>query len=314
MSEAERQEKPKVWKTIGDEILFVNRVQSVTQLGAYLKDFERALVEFGSDVKAAYDLNTKGNGWVAAFPTPNRSITLSTDGMDPLLGGADILTEDFEAEVDLNPQKYDFLGKGIDGGFRISRNSSVEALTISPALAFLLCRAKRNVDTTGFDCRFVFHEPQMFKGMMNGDRYPVVSIITSRDQIYDELQDLEAKLLDRPREADFVSLSSYLEKYIRHHGIEKPELKLTARSADVDPPEHYQKYIREWKADQEQLQKTQELELSSATSGEDEGDRQTAPEVQKALDDVLKHFSSVRAAAPSEPASGIGSEGPDKTD
>ncbi|PZP45311.1 MAG: hypothetical protein DI595_19015 [Agrobacterium fabrum] len=31
---------PKVWKTIGDEILFVNRVNSITQLGAYVTSFD----------------------------------------------------------------------------------------------------------------------------------------------------------------------------------------------------------------------------------------------------------------------------------
>lgn len=139
---------PKVWKTIGDEILFVNRVNSITHLGAYVRAFSDTLIEFGREVNSAFSLNTKGNGWIAAFPNPNRSIRLSVNGSDPLIGENEVLTEEFEAAVDEIPSNYDFLGKGIDGGFRIARNSSIEALTISPALAYLLCKAKRSETLT----------------------------------------------------------------------------------------------------------------------------------------------------------------------
>lgn len=37
--DSEADSEPKVWKTIGDEILFVNRVNSITQLGAFVRAF-----------------------------------------------------------------------------------------------------------------------------------------------------------------------------------------------------------------------------------------------------------------------------------
>lgn len=259
----ESETAPKVWKTIGDEILFVNRVNSITQLGAYVRAFSDTLIEFGSEVQSAFDLNTKGNAWIAGFPNPNRSIKLSVNGSDPLLGENEILTEEFEASVDETPSDYDFLGKGIDGGFRISRNSTIETFTISPALAYLLCKAKRNVDTTKFNCRFVFHEPQEFKGVVNGQKYPVISLITSRDEIFDQLQNLEAELLDRPREADFVTLFEYLDAFMKHHKIERPELRLTAAGVAVEPPEHYLKYIAEWQEDLIGIRKARAFEESA---------------------------------------------------
>lgn len=255
---------PKVWKTIGDEILFVNRVNSITHLGAYVRAFTATLIEFGREVQISFSLNTKGNAWIAAFPNPNRSIRLSVNGSDPLLGDKDVLTEEFEAAVDKKPSDYDFLGKGIDGGFRISRNSSIESLTVSPALAFLLCEAKRNHDTTKFDCRFEFHEPQFFKGVVQDQKYPVISLITSRDEGLDKLQNFEAKLLGRPREADFDTLFKYLESYIDHHKIEKPELRLTAKEVPVDPPEHYKSYIVEWKKDLESIRAAKVFEEGAA--------------------------------------------------
>lgn len=262
----EKEDCPKVWKTIGDEILFVNRVTSITQLSAYVRAFSKTLIEFGKEVQAGFDLNTKGNAWIAAFPTPNRSIRLSMNGSDPLIGEHDVLTEEVEAAVDRQPSDYDFLGKGIDGGFRISRNSTVDTFTVSPALAFLLCKASRNVDTTKFDGHFIFHEPQEFKGLVNERKYPVISIITSRDQKFDALEDMEAKLLDRPRQTDFNKLFDYLDAYIDYHEIEKPALKLTERSADILQPDNYLKYIEEWQEDLKNIKAAKLLEESAAAA------------------------------------------------
>ncbi|WP_054006608.1 hypothetical protein [Cypionkella psychrotolerans] len=290
---SETTDTPKVWKTIGDEILFVNRVTSITHVGAYVTAFTKTLIEFGREVNAAFGLNTKGNAWIAAFPNPNRSIKLSINGSDPLSGDSDILTEEFEAAVDLNPSEYDFLGKGIDGGFRISRNSTMEDFTISPALAHILCRAKRNIDMTNFDCRFVFHEPQQFKGVLNGEKYPVISLITSRDDLYDEIQTLEGSLLDRPRAADFVKLFEYLDVYIKYYRIERPELKLTFKSAEVSPPEHYLKYIDEWREDLQKIQIAKSFEESAAQEGNDPKSKVpgTKDQLPANLVDVVKFFT-----------------------
>lgn len=289
----EREDRPKVWKTIGDEILFVNRVTSVTQLSVYVRSFSKTLIDFGKEVQAGFDLNTKGNAWIAAFPTPNRSIRLSMNGSDPLIGEHDVLTEEVEAEVDAQPSDYDFLGKGIDGGFRISRNSTVDTFTVSPALAFLLCKASRNVDTTKFDGRFIFHEPQEFKGVVNGKKYPVISIITSRDSKFDELEDMETNLLDRPRQADVNKLYEYLSAYIDYHGIEKPALKLTEQSADVSQPQNYIDYIKEWREDLKNIKSAKSLEESAATAEEAQQPENSGSPLPPVSVDDLK--SSVQA-------------------
>lgn len=247
----EKTEAPKIWKTIGDEILFVNRVNSITHLGAYVTAFSRSLHKFGEQVQRFSGLNTKGNGWVAAFPSPNCSIGVSSVGeKDPLSGLDDLRTEDFEGKVDKNPRNYDFLGKGIDGGFRISRNSTINAFTISPALAFLLTKAKGNPDATKFEADFVFHEPQEFKGVLNGMPYPVISLDTIRSQKERDLHLLEAELLQKPNIVQKCEvLKTYLEKYIELHDIEKPTLKLSASNADLQEPEHYRLYASQWKAE-----------------------------------------------------------------
>jgi len=279
---SEKCSEPKVWKTIGDEILFVNRVNSITQLGAFVSAFAETLKDFGSEIHTTHSLNTKGNGWVAAFPSPNCSIGLSRDGNDPLSGNSDLLTEKFESQVDENPHKFDFLGKGIDGGFRISRNSTIDTFTISPALAQLLCRAKRNDETTCFNCEFHFHEPQKLKGVVGGQYYPIVSIDTNRDQAQKDIHNLQAELLHQPSNAEFSVLAEYLEKYIDYHGIEKPALPLSHSGAAAKEPDHYIEYIKQWADEAGKLKAAEALELEA---GENDGITKNG-NAREALDDA----------------------------
>lgn len=263
----EKSSLPRVWKTIGDEIIFVNRIYSVAHLAAYVTSFREALIAFGEEVSLAHKLNTKGNAWIAAFPTPNRSIRLALDTIEASdRPSDDILTESDEQAVDEQPSRFDFLGKGIDGGFRISRNSAVDTMTLSPALAYLLCKARKNVDTTKFDCQFSFQEPQLFKGVMGGRKYPVISLITSRDKAHELVECLEAELLDRPRAANADKLFEYLDHYIEAYRVERPVLKLTYRSAELSPPSYYDSYISEWERDLQQINKQKETEEEAAQS------------------------------------------------
>ncbi len=261
---------PKIWKTIGDEILFVNRVYCVTHLGAYVTAFSKTLHEFGASVQGNHDLNTKGNGWIAAFPSPNCSIQVrSPDNEDPISGHGDLNTEVFEAAVDTNPENFDFLGKGIDSGFRIARNSTIDTFTISPALAFLLVKAKGNPDATKFDGDLVFHEPQRFKGVVGDRPYPVISIDTVRSADERRLKDLEAELLQKPAIVqEMKQLRAYLETYIDMRGIEMPCLKLSDNDDDEELPKHYHDYIKQWSAEAQKA--ISDLEAMQAQSNGDE--------------------------------------------
>src|SRR3712207_2108650 len=68
---------PKLWKTVGDEVIFVNRVGSLFQLYAYVHSFDRTLDEYKKNLRTnptTVDLDVKGNGWIASFPFPNQTI------------------------------------------------------------------------------------------------------------------------------------------------------------------------------------------------------------------------------------------------
>ena len=269
---------PKVWKTIGDEILFVNRVDTVVELGTYVHAFAEALRAFGDRIRADEgQLDAKGNAWVAAFPSPNCSIRLSREGeQDALSGRAELPTEELEKEVDDNPGAFDFLGKGIDGGFRIARNSTTERLTVSPALALLLARAHKNRDTTGFECRFHFSKMEALKGVLGGKPYPVISMSTSRSEEKREFEELEAQLLRLPHLTNNDKLLAYLEKFVKMHAIEEPIVKMNSGAEPGPEPAHYKSYLSHLENERQR----QETEIEAGSDGVNDtgdGDVQAVP-------------------------------------
>jgi hypothetical protein len=241
--------RPKLWKTIGDEILFCCRLTSLCHLGACIDAFVEALKEFG-EVAREFDLNTKGNAWVASFPTPNCSIMPIQNGVglstDALNGKSDLPTEDNEQEVDADPSKFDFLGKGIDAGFRISKNSAIDTLTISPGLAILLAKAAETHLVTDFKKSIRFSEMQVFKGVADSNPYPVLTIDTSRDVRHEDLLTKQRVLLAQPSPPKSPDLADYLTDYLNYFEIEIPAVKMTFSQNGFVPPAFYGEYCKKW--------------------------------------------------------------------
>lgn len=287
LHESERICTPKVWKTIGDEILFVNRVHSLCHVSAYVTSFIEALKQFGQELHNSSDqkLNTKGNAWIAAFPSPNCSIRLSMDGdVDPINGSGELPSEDSEKEVDQDPKSFDFLGKGIDGGFRISRNSTVNTLTVSPGLAFLLCKARRSVDTTQFKTAIHFDEMQTFKGVANGEPYPIITLDTTRDEKRKQLLLSQRKVLRSSNDVICDDLHEYLDGYLDFHNIEKPVIKVQFNANDEKLPAHYDEYLSDWNSIKQALDQTQIIET---VSGDEDGTVEADTDDKGAADEIV---------------------------
>lgn len=68
---------------MGDEVLFVNRVESCFEVFAFVHAFCQTLQEYSEkleSVKETRDLDVKGNGWIASFPIPNQTFELFRSG------------------------------------------------------------------------------------------------------------------------------------------------------------------------------------------------------------------------------------------
>lgn len=134
---------PKFWKTVGDEILFVNRVDSCFEVFLLVRAFSEALQEYEAALSSETEtesLGVKGAGWIASFPYPNTTIEMPRHSTGENGGLSE--REEIERSADEDPSIHEFLGKGLDYGFRIAKNASSDFLAISPALADVIARLR----------------------------------------------------------------------------------------------------------------------------------------------------------------------------
>ncbi|MHC2017313.1 hypothetical protein [Methylobacterium sp. CM6247] len=219
--------RPQVWKTIGDEIIFCCRLVCMEHLALCMNSFTAALEKYGRDVNASEpELDVKGSTWIASFPAPNSTIVsavrASLGEVENVVG--DTLGEADEINADLRPGLYDFLGKSIDIGFRISRFAQSDELALSLDLAYLLTLLKQH-RLVGFD--FIFKGREPLKGAISGTPYPIVTIETEKSVKKKELSSLE-RSVGKSDFADTITLRNYLHAFMEMHGLEVPILALHA--------------------------------------------------------------------------------------
>jgi len=117
-------------------------------------------------------MDVKGAGWIAAFPAPNVTVTSFE-----LSQTTDYLDEILEAEADKQPDRFDFLGRDIDSGFRVARHASTDNFVTSIELAWLLAQC----DLLDYlKVEFEYHGRHLLKGVIKDRPYPVISIDTER--------------------------------------------------------------------------------------------------------------------------------------
>ena len=239
---AETGNRPRVWKTIGDEIIFCGRVYSVEHTAASVSAFLKALEHYSRRLEVDdKPLRLKGAGWLAAFPAPNISIAVTSD---PVVGQLDAApmasenTEEFERAADDAPSRFDFLGKGIDTGFRIAKNASEDRFVTSVQLGYVLARA---ATMKKFPHSFGYHGREVLKGVIDGAPYPVVSVDTERSEIKSKLKSREAALTGETTVQPHA-LCDFLETFMKVASIDVPCLGEGQAAWGADWPESYHRY------------------------------------------------------------------------
>ncbi|MEI9419056.1 hypothetical protein [Mesorhizobium sp. Cs1321R2N1] len=169
---------PKVWKTVGDEIIFCCRLDNFDHLAISIRAFITALGRYGEYLESRDKptLDVKGCGWVAAFPYPNVTVKVfnPADGETP----QSLPVEDVEAAADAEPTAYDFLGKEIDSGFRMGKHCSANSFAMSIQMAWLLAKYGDAKPLDGI--RFSYAGRQVLKGVIGDRPYPLLSIDVER--------------------------------------------------------------------------------------------------------------------------------------
>lgn len=182
---------PLVWKTVGDEIIFCCRVLCLDHLVCIVQAFTQALDDYGRVLDSRGEhLDVKGAAWLAAFPSPNVTIEIFQGDEQ---SNVDLPDENLDLRADAEPHKFDFLGKGIDCGFRLAKFSSADKLVLSAELALALCESA-NLNGFRFRGDFNYHGREELKGVISGRPYPLVTIDTQRSALRRQVFELE-----RPR-------------------------------------------------------------------------------------------------------------------
>ncbi|QNT78290.1 hypothetical protein [Entomobacter blattae] len=179
---------PKVWKFLGDEIIFSCRILNEKHLLFCVDAFLLALLEFREYLKNnefTKELDVKGCGWVADFPTQNQ--TLKVENI--VSNGEELfLSEEDEIIADNKPHLFDFVGKHMDEGFRISRFSAPEKFVMSLDFCNLLSATSGEL-AIKFKKDLFFHSRQPLKGIYEGIEYPLFYINTMSDESQKKLEE-----------------------------------------------------------------------------------------------------------------------------
>lgn len=255
---------PNVWKRIGDEIIFCGRVNNIEHtamcVSAFIKALECYTLRLENDNKP---LRVKGAGWLAAFPAPNVSIAISPELIIKDQGGETIPSENdeaFEKVADEKPSQFDFLGKGIDTGFRIAKNASEDRFVVSVQLGYVLTQA---AESKKFQHSFGYHGREVLKGVINGVPYPIISVDAESSQPKSELKKREAKLTGETK-AESLDLRDFLKAFMEMADIEAPCLAANGTAWSDEWPESYQSYQRSFdenlKIDNENIQQVTETD------------------------------------------------------
>jgi len=289
---------PLLWKTVGDEVIFVNTVDSCFEVFVLILAFSRALSEYGEELRTDQErngLSIKGNGWIASFPYPNISILVP--GSNGGKGNDLQATEALERKADSNPSQHEFLGTGIDYGFRIGSHSSEDFVSISPALADILARARVNEDYHDLAVELTVKPPMKLKGVMDGRDYPVIGIPIDRSAKWASFRKLQGKLLGSDQ-SNNQELRKYFRHFIEIHDIEEPILKIRSHDEALEPPAYYFKeYVPIWKAAAREVedQDTMMEEQENAPTADVEDPK--PEDVTEIIDSLWSRFNSSRDRA-----------------
>lgn len=135
-----------LWKTVGDEIVFSAKLNSAKDAGRMIEAFRRGAARYRKEItNPPCGLDLKCAGWTAGFPLGNLEVTLQ--------GGGGLV---------------DYIGPGMDIGFRLVKEASPRRLMLSVELAYILSLPDFN------DPEIRVGRSVELKGVGKGHRYPAL--------------------------------------------------------------------------------------------------------------------------------------------
>jgi hypothetical protein len=215
--------QPRLWKILGDELVFDLELRSATEACVYVEALVSAVAEWNRDVMARRKtaegpgerpLLVKGAAWVAEFPVTNAILPVAEN-------------------------HHDYIGPSMDTGFRLTKLASPRRLALSVELAWLLLRQnpKRPVEFAG--------RTRDLKGVASASGYPQFWIeVPSSDYHAQEHALLKSRRCDLPGK----KLRKLCECFIRDFGVPS-DLPHVPKDTATPEPSGYLEKLREAQAD-----------------------------------------------------------------
>jgi hypothetical protein len=182
---------PEFWKTVGDEVLYYKDLSDSRQIALTIECWKRALTRVrtflygqnkGALEKTDIRLDIKSTVWSSGFPWRNKTIVSPSGLLDELCKGhyaqvfrkahEDAYLDDGEPCDEKNPRiEFDFIGPGIDIGFRLCGFATIQKLVISMDVAYILALRGANAILPPEQIYYDGRVP--LKGVFAGKQYPL---------------------------------------------------------------------------------------------------------------------------------------------
>lgn len=202
---------PELWKTIGDEVVFVKVVTDHRQVIHTLRCWMRAMESVRKFVKKDNSrLDVKCTSWLAGFPFRNSEVAVEIGkeignygSGDGFIESGKLLNRIYDGEEGIDAI-IDYIGPSIDIGFRLSQFSSSRKFIVSVDVAYVLALANPGEMVKDPVFAIYFDGAHVLKGVLGGLRYPVFWLDLSPkngiERFEDGLTSIEPVDRDRLRE------------------------------------------------------------------------------------------------------------------
>lgn len=293
---------PEIWKTIGDEVIFVKVVTDYRQVAVILKCWIKALNSMRDFLQEENSkLDVKSTAWLAGFPVENKEVVLS---LEPRADGKEI--EDYFKESGEILNRYysekskdgislDFIGPAIDIGFRLGGQSSNRRFILSVGITYILSLTNptRNKLLEDFDVFYSGSVP--LKGVLGGLTYPVFWIDLAKDDSLAIHEDRLTRFEPPGRDA----IRRYCEAfYIEHSAYIFPPFIASSSEQQLTSVPHWYGEVHSNLAKNFTVKSADEPTTDTETdSGTEHVDTSKVDEVASDLGITARAFSERRGSA-----------------
>lgn len=203
---------PRIWKVLGDELVFVASLNKKPDCGAIVDAFRTALQQWNEQTpthSAQILLKVKGSAWIAGFPVANAAIPTGDDGRE------------------------DYFGPSIDLGFRIGKLSTTRKMAISVDLAWLLL-------ASDYPKVIHFDGPALLKGVAEETGYPLLWLEVGQSNFLN----LSHELLGRAGQHALKNMKEFCEAFIEEFGVPTYPPFIPSLEELTPQPDSYEEELR----------------------------------------------------------------------